>query len=423
MDWTQERVLIADRGDSPAADSAHCVLSAQGAQLDLVGDLADALALLLHGGQDYTALVFRAAGYEPHELGPLRAIRRLHPETAIIVFADAAGRERALLALTLGADALLPEPFYRSELVTLIERAVERIRGRPRERAEAAPPAESASAGEDERLIGAGVAEAAEREDTEAASATGAPAIPAPAESETATKPPEVEPAPAETEQVFPESGAPDEASVSQDRSTPETGEEPAAIAAAPAPSESPAPADAPPEAQTTDEREVEAETVPVGRETRAAAEALAEPNHLGRVLLVDNERLFRELLADVLRERGYYVADAADEKQALWRLADGDFDAIVMEARLNGHGAEGVRSFRAACPETPLIVVTSLASRTDESALREAGASLCLGKPFDVSDLVNALRTVMRFHPPTHALLTAEEVNALLAPGGADDE
>ena len=155
-------------------------------------------------------------------------------------------------------------------------------------------------------------------------------------------------------------------------------------------------------------------QVVPESSAAKAAERAMTEFGAVGRVLLVDNERLFRELLADVLRERGYYVADAADEKQALWCLADADFDAIVMEARLNGHGAEGARAFRDACPETPLIVVTSLASRDDEQVLRDAGAALCLGKPFDIDELVNALATVARPRFAPDARLSAAEVNAL---------
>ncbi len=78
------------------------------------------------------------------------------------------------------------------------------------------------------------------------------------------------------------------------------------------------------------------------------------------------------------------------------------------------------MKSFREACPETPVVAVTNLASAGDEAALKAAGATACLGKPFDIDQLLGVLESVIRPRRPAHPVLSDAELDALLAP---DDE
>ena len=344
--------------------------------MDLVRDVADALVLLNHTPECHTALVFSVGDFEQDALGPLRAIRDLHPETALIACVDAGSRRRGVTALRLGADALLPEPFYGGELLLLIERLGARIAGGP-----VAP---------------------AEVIEVEAAPGPGAPA--------------------ANVEIVTPPLG-PAAQAASAPLSPGVTSTEREAVVGLGSPARQTEPVRAPaPEAPREPAREdlaPAADTRPAGPgwgEAATVGTARAEADLGGRVLLVNNERLFRELVADVLRQRGYFVTDAADEKQALWCLADADYDAIVADGPVAGSG-EGIRSFRQAAPETPVVVVTSLTSREEEGALREAGAAACLGKPFDIDQLACVLASVIRPGRPSHSVLTPEEMDALLAP------
>jgi len=394
MDWSQIRVLVVEPSDSAGAASGRVFLSARGAHVEVVRDLADALVLLNHTPESHAALVFSVGDFEQDELGPLRAIRALHPETALVACVDAGSRRRGGTALQLGADALLPEPFYGGELLLLIERLTSRIAGRP------VAAAEVVEVGTVLEAVSA--VEAAPGPDAPAANVEiVAPPLGPAAQPASVPAPPSV--TPAEHEAVV-GPGSPALQAEPARAPVPEAPREPARAEPTPA-----------------------ADTRPAGPgwgEAAAAGSLRAETDLGGRVLLVNNERLFRELVADVLRQRGYYVTDAADEKQALWCLADADYDAIVVDAQVNGSG-QGLRSFRQAAPETPVVAVTSLFSREEEAALREAGAAACLGKPFDIDQLIQVLRGVMKPARPIHPVLTPEEMDALLAPHpepGAND-
>jgi DNA-binding NtrC family response regulator len=69
------------------------------------------------------------------------------------------------------------------------------------------------------------------------------------------------------------------------------------------------------------------------------------------QILLVDDDKDLREMVANALRLRAYTVAAVADGKHALTRLQDEEFDAGITDVNLSGMsgvdlcaGVSGVR-------------------------------------------------------------------------------
>jgi CheY-like chemotaxis protein len=115
--------------------------------------------------------------------------------------------------------------------------------------------------------------------------------------------------------------------------------------------------------------------------------EALGQP----LVLVVDDDPDLCANLWDLLRERGYRVALAHDERQAAASLRDAAFKAVLIDMRLpDGDGSRVFRLVREANPQARTIVITGLRSELDQlvqQVVAEGADAVCY-KPFDVGKL-----------------------------------
>jgi DNA-binding NtrC family response regulator len=107
------------------------------------------------------------------------------------------------------------------------------------------------------------------------------------------------------------------------------------------------------------------------------------------RVLVVDDERLVRWSVAEVLTARGYDVAEAADARSAMQEFGAGDvIDLVLLDLRLpDADDLRVLASIRQRAPDVPVIVMTAFATReiVEEAAALRASV---VNKPFDMDDL-----------------------------------
>jgi CheY-like chemotaxis protein len=120
------------------------------------------------------------------------------------------------------------------------------------------------------------------------------------------------------------------------------------------------------------------------------------------RVLVVDDDDDFRELVCLTLEDEGYEVVPVADGAAALSALPGLQPDVILLDLRMpvmDGH--EFLRHYRSSCgAQAPVVVLTAIRETQDDIALLSPDAFL--PKPFDLEDLV---RTVQRLAPPAFSL------------------
>ncbi len=112
-----------------------------------------------------------------------------------------------------------------------------------------------------------------------------------------------------------------------------------------------------------------------------------------GPILVVEDDPSIRQLLVDTLEQDGFDVVGAADGEEAI-AAAEGRRPAVVILdiglPLMDGPSvADGIRERHG--NDVPFIVVT--ASHGIEKAASRIGAARYLAKPFDVSDLMNAVR------------------------------
>lgn len=137
------------------------------------------------------------------------------------------------------------------------------------------------------------------------------------------------------------------------------------------------------------------APTTAFGAETSSAA---ASPGPL-RLLSVEDNPFGRVVLNAVLSELGHHTEFVGRGELAPTRIAQGDFDAVLMDMVLPGiDGIEAIRRIRALKAPVGQIAIIGLSGRSeDEAASLAAGANAFLLKPVSPRALATALLEVTR--------------------------
>ncbi|MDE3193287.1 MAG: response regulator transcription factor [Chloroflexota bacterium] len=121
-----------------------------------------------------------------------------------------------------------------------------------------------------------------------------------------------------------------------------------------------------------------------------------------GPILIVEDDASIRELLRDALEQEGLDVVTASDGEQAIVCAGRQRPAAIVLDMGLPLlDGASVADRIRDQYGDlVPFIVVT--ASRRIEEAASRIRAARYLTKPFDITDLVAAVRDAVEPPPDT---------------------
>src|SRR5215831_5146508 len=120
-------------------------------------------------------------------------------------------------------------------------------------------------------------------------------------------------------------------------------------------------------------------------------------PDSMKHVLLVEDEALLREALAEQLIDRGYAVEQAESGEDALARLTDFAFDVIITDLRLPGiDGSAVVDAALDRYPDIIAIVVTGYGTVKDAVEAIKRGAWDFVSKPFQIDELLLALTAAL---------------------------
>jgi two-component system OmpR family response regulator len=116
------------------------------------------------------------------------------------------------------------------------------------------------------------------------------------------------------------------------------------------------------------------------------------------RVLVVEDEPRMAALLKRGLTEDSYRVDVAADGTEALWRLGEFGYDAVVLDLMLPGvDGVEVCRRLRARRIWVPVLMLTARDLVDDRITGLDAGADDYLTKPFSFGELGARVRALIR--------------------------
>ena len=115
------------------------------------------------------------------------------------------------------------------------------------------------------------------------------------------------------------------------------------------------------------------------------------------RILVVDDEQLYRHLLKVNLETEGYEVSAANDGEQALEMVTSRQPELVILDVampRLDGfETCERIRQFS----DVPVIMLTARGEEQDRVHGLNVGADDYVLKPFSATELVARVRAVLR--------------------------
>ncbi len=113
-------------------------------------------------------------------------------------------------------------------------------------------------------------------------------------------------------------------------------------------------------------------------------------------VLVVDDRTADRDVLSEILTDKGYFVATAADGKQAIEMAGDGHYDIIFMDIKMPGmDGLATFEEIKSMNPEARVIFMTGFVVEESLKEALDAGAYPIAYKPLDIDNICGLLAQV----------------------------
>ena len=116
-------------------------------------------------------------------------------------------------------------------------------------------------------------------------------------------------------------------------------------------------------------------------------------------ILVIEDYADTRELIASMLRQKGYEVMEAEDGIEGLLKASGNYPDLIIMDLALpEMDGVETARRIHQMpkLSRTPIFVVSALLTQEVEAEVRAAGCTEVFSKPFEVDTLIDRVRAVV---------------------------
>ncbi|MFO0829381.1 MAG: sigma-54 dependent transcriptional regulator [Phycisphaerales bacterium] len=116
-------------------------------------------------------------------------------------------------------------------------------------------------------------------------------------------------------------------------------------------------------------------------------------------ILLVEDEKVLRESLAQLLTEEGYEVVQAGDGQEAYDIAITRSFDLVITDIRMpRMDGMALLQRLQQLAPQTPVVVVTAFGTVDSAVAAMRAGAADYLLKPVQFEDALVRVRRSLEF-------------------------
>ena len=133
------------------------------------------------------------------------------------------------------------------------------------------------------------------------------------------------------------------------------------------------------------------------GSKQRLRHDALPPTRHPGRVLLVDDDPKFQNILRAFLELKGFHVIVASSGQDALAEIARSAPQVVLLDMKMPGmDGLLTLKQIRLACPTLPVIFVTQMDEEEMIGEVGLLGVNGYLTKPFSFEGLEAILRTTI---------------------------
>jgi two-component system cell cycle response regulator DivK len=145
------------------------------------------------------------------------------------------------------------------------------------------------------------------------------------------------------------------------------------------------------------------------------------------KVLVAEDNPVNRELLRELLENRGYSVIEACNGQEALDMVEQSQPDLLLLDIGmpvLDGFAVMRRLRENPSLATLPVLAVTAYAMRDDRDNVLNAGFDGYISKPINARDLANELERLLRIRvvrnsPPNQS--PEEEISARTQAAGSD--
>ena len=114
-------------------------------------------------------------------------------------------------------------------------------------------------------------------------------------------------------------------------------------------------------------------------------------------ILVVDDDREIRDLLARFLERHRFRVTAVRDAREARRTWPTGHFQLVVLDLMLPGEGGLDLARWMRTQGDVPIVMLTAMGEETDRIIGLERGADDYVPKPFNPRELLARMRAVLR--------------------------
>ncbi|MDE3175537.1 MAG: response regulator transcription factor [Pseudomonadota bacterium] len=122
-----------------------------------------------------------------------------------------------------------------------------------------------------------------------------------------------------------------------------------------------------------------------------------APPDDAPHVLVVDDDRRLRQLVASYLGRNGYRVTAVASAAEASARLASLAFELIVLDVMMPGENGFDFAERLRESSDIPILMLTARGDASDRVRGLEAGVDDYLSKPYEPKELLLRIGSILR--------------------------
>ena len=111
-------------------------------------------------------------------------------------------------------------------------------------------------------------------------------------------------------------------------------------------------------------------------------------------ILVIDDDDRVRTLVRDILLFGGHQVIEASDGERGMSYLETGERVNLVLTdlGMPVKNGWEVAKWIKSNIPQIPVILITGWGTNLDEGKIKESGVDMVIGKPFQVSEILEAV-------------------------------
>jgi DNA-binding response OmpR family regulator len=117
----------------------------------------------------------------------------------------------------------------------------------------------------------------------------------------------------------------------------------------------------------------------------------------MATILVVDDDRVIRDLLTMILKTKNYDVLEFEDARPALDEVDFSETDLIITDFQMPTPGDEFVRELKDRGIEVPVMVLSAALDQDEVAVLESLGVQTIMKKPFTIVELLQAVEELVQ--------------------------